>query len=188
MADAFLRRVMDQRFLEQEAELLDTPPEVFGQQKCRVCGGRCSMSEAGFSPLRVCTACGGRKRQLQLERADAEGAAERRRAEWLVRLAGFHPTPGDEMSDRTCTQCGKKLRADCQHDTCFACRQSGAVAGAEAPPVSRVSRSRKDSLKRFKGVTKALGVDGDELLADFAEAYLKRLADAANPEVSPREL
>lgn len=85
-ARTVLRRIIARRELEQEADIIATPLSCFATRPCRICGGRVAFSGEGFSQLTVCTRCGGRKKQLRLEREDARTAAIARRRSSLVEI------------------------------------------------------------------------------------------------------
>lgn len=183
--DAFLRRVIAQRELEQESAILATPLETF-VRRCRLCGRRIGGDSEWA--CRVCTECGGLKVHERLEREDLAAAARAARLQQLVRLAGFQPQPQEHlMSDRKCTKCEKPLRSNNQHDTCHACRLGGPIsvdADGGGQPVPRKAKAQGDVVKRFKVVATALGVDPDKLIGEFCEGWLARVrssADFGNP-------
>ena len=84
--------------------------------------------------------------------------------------------------DKTCTKCGKKLRADNSKGLCgdwTACRKR-ASGGASSPPAAKAPKPRKstapaDVVERFKTVANALGYDADELLEEYCEGWLADL-------------
>ena len=179
--DAFLRRVVELRELEQEVAILAVPVESF-LRNCRVCGRHISGDSS--KPCRVCVQCGGARVDARLKDEDNALAARAAHRAELLRLAGFHPQQQERlMSDRKCKKCEKPLRSNNQHDTCHACRLSGAVepTGDEAPPsTERKPKAKRDALKRFKVVASALGVDPDALIAAFCEGWLDRVKSSAN--------
>lgn len=189
MPDAFLRRVIAQREIEQEAEIIAIPLETFAPEHCRVCGKRLSMTEGaelGRDRATVCTECGGRKKQRKLEAEDARRAAEQRRLHGLLALVGFTPTSEEAMPEtegKLCTKCNKtKLRANSTGDVCFACRRGapGEEGEASAPkPGPKKSAVRK----KFFALCDLVGEDGDRLLEDFMSGYVDRISAAAKRAV-----
>jgi hypothetical protein len=176
--DAFLRRVVELRFLEQEEAIIATPLETF-VRRCRVCGRRIG-GDTGFE-CRVCTQCGGAKMHARLAKQDELEAAKRRRFGQLLQLAGFKSqTQEPLMSDRNCTKCGKNLRSNNQGDDCWACRKAAPTDGGpvESGPASR--KPKPGVVKRFKVVASALGVDPDNLISEFCEGWLERVRSSAN--------
>lgn len=183
--DAFLRRVMEQRELEQEVAIIATPLDTF-VRRCRLCGRRIS-GDTGFE-IRVCLQCGGKRMHFKLLKQDALAFAHQRHRDELLRCAGFQPQPLTQepaMSDRKCTNCSKQLRSNNQHETCSECRKTGAATAegdgggqtASRPPTRK---AKTDAQKRFKVVASALGVDPDNLIAEFCEGWLARIRTSAN--------
>lgn len=116
--DAFLRRVFEQRLLEQEADIVAISPEQL-VRRCRVCNRQ--MGGDSISKGRVCLQCGGLKLDLVLKRRDE-----------LLRLAGLRPltrTTGAVMPDRNCSKCGTKLHWKNKGDECPACRPGAEESG-----------------------------------------------------------
>lgn len=173
--DAFLRRVVEQRELEQEAGILSTPVEAL-IRRCRLCGDRIGGDSARAG--RVCTKCGGTKVHARLEREDAVRKARRLRLAGLVALAGFKPQPLESlMADRNCVKCGKKLHHRNSGDACLGCRDDDG-GGQDAP--ARKARAKPDVIKRFRVVAAALDCDPDDLIAAFCEGWLARVKSSAN--------
>lgn len=88
------------------------------------------------------------------------------------------------MSDKKCPYDGKKLRSDNTKGVCAKCSARGRTlenapqtSGAdEAPPVSGKKQERHgQELKEFRQVAKLLGVDGDQLLVEFARGWLSEM-------------
>lgn len=165
--------------------------ELTRPRPCRVCGKRINAVDG--DPLTVCSGCGGRKRQKQLERADREAALEEQRKAALLDLAGISTTKEEAMNDpiRHCKSCNKKLRRDNAYESCWDCRSSGKAddamvsASAAAPseeggaaPAPRRAKRDRDVRKDFKTVAAALGEDPDALVDDFCSAWLDRVRDA----------
>jgi hypothetical protein len=177
--DAFLRRVVAQRELEQEAEICAVPPEEI-IRRCRVCK---RIVKGDSLRITVCAECGGRKKQELLVELDALAIVRAQRREWLLRCAGFKPVaPGELMSDRNCAKCGKKLRANNTGADCWSCRTNGTgeAQSASSPVPGPGRRAKSDAQKRFKVVATALGVDPDKLIAEFCEGWLERVRGSAN--------
>lgn len=129
MPNAFLRRVIARRELEQELAIVDTPPQAM----LRHCRG-CNKLLTEGTELIVCTNCGGMSESNRIRAREAAEQNERRRREHALRLAGFqittaHPPPqGVTVSDderKKCTSCGKKLRPQNQTGVCWSCRTAG---------------------------------------------------------------
>jgi predicted RNA-binding Zn-ribbon protein involved in translation (DUF1610 family) len=157
--DAFLRRVIAQREREQEEAILAARFEV---ALCEICGER--LNESNGPARRVCTRCGGRKRQAVLEREEA-------RAAWIQSLVSIVvPTSEVTMSDKkTCSVCGKPLRIDNTRGVHAAC------ATGDEPRAPRATGGEKSIKKSFRLVTEALGFDGDDLVEKFMRGWLDRV-------------
>lgn len=114
--DAFLRRVVAQREVEQEETILKLKPATLTRW-CRVCGERVRLFDDGAGhhsfPVAVCSRCGGTSRAKVLHRADERAAAQARH---LV-------APQETMTaeTKTCLHCGKKLRRSNTRGVCPAC-------------------------------------------------------------------
>lgn len=167
--DAFLRRVMAQREAEQERVLLEPVVRI----PCRVCGERLNLGED--LTRTVCTACGGRDRQTQLEK-------EERGRQWLLGLVGIM---ADDTERKTCKTegCGTPLRSDNQSGICRNCFKAGIGRGKAESAGARadggaVRKPRSDIRKRFKIVAEALGQDADGLINKFCASWLDRVASS----------
>lgn len=187
--DAFLRRVVEQRELEQEQVVLESKLEQFLPQSCRICGTKVtagSLTDSLGAPT-VCSRCGGRKRQAELEREDQVRARAGRRRQWLV---GFvYPTQEAVMAENgpPCSVCGKPIRTGNTRGAHSACLAGSAPKSAlaavdgEAPPKTLKQRRSKDTKKRFRVLTEALGFNADELLEDFMGGWIDRIRARVEP-------
>lgn len=170
--DSFLRRVLAARELEQEVAIIAVPPEALRAPHCEGCGVALSMSE-DLSDLtrRFCTPCGGRKADARRDRELAAAAAKTAIVEELLSIAGV------PVADRkTCARCGKTLRSDNKKGVCSQrCQANG--AGDESPPRSSKGSAATfaQTRKRFRVVSDALGIDGEDLLRHFMEGWLQKV-------------
>ncbi len=178
----FLRRVAQQRFLEQEAAIIATPPAAL-IGRCRVCGGHVRLPDRGYTIARsrvpVCTKCGGSAVAERLEAEDREAAFRAARTAQFLSLAGFNPQPQEQQMAK-CATCEKPLFGKPVGDPprCKACRDPEAGGGATTVP--RKGKATKDVLKRFKIVATALDQDPDDLIGAFCEGWLERVRSSAN--------
>jgi hypothetical protein len=94
------------------------------------------------------------------------------------------------MSDdlKTCTRtgCGKRLRSDNTTGVCGSGCLSDEAPPAKRAKASKVAGPRKpkreasaagdgEAVERFRTVATALGLDPEEILAEFAEAWIAEL-------------
>lgn len=229
MRDAFLQRVIAQRRLEQRESRI-TPEMIGGEncdmgaafafedaarrvwldsqtvaRKCQVCGGHVMWKEDDdeeHTPLSVCTACGGRKKQTRLEaeekrlqefrerhrqELEAQRAAElaaatkqQRRRDWLLSLAGITPKEKSmeaELSERFCptSGCGKRLRSDNTKGMCSRCQ-----AGRKLAPVDgtdeQLAGERKGGPRKKSDTMKRFRLVA-EAVGDDPDALLEEFAD-----------
>ena len=189
MPDAFLRRVIALREYQQELAVLEASLDVFAPTPCRICGKpvRSHVGRERKGERRtVCTACGGRQIQRRLELEDRR---RRRAAELksnLLAMAGIQleESMADEKKERYCAKCGKKLRPQNAHDTCFACRSKAELADGEPAANgsngARAGRIKPDARRRFLQLTRLLGIDGHRLIDQFCQGYLERLQERAS--------
>jgi hypothetical protein len=180
MPDAFLRRVIAQREIEQELGIVATPVAALIPGRCRVCGGYLSMSQAGRTQQTVCSGCGGRKKQRKLEREDLARDSIARFRRSLLHLV--YPTTEDRMprlTDRVCSRpnCKNHLGGKNKTGVCTPCQQSSS-AGADGNPKTLRARRAVNVRKRFRALTEALDIDGDKLLEEFMQGYIEKLRDA----------
>lgn len=190
--DAFLRRVLAQRELEQEAAILAVPVEELAARHCEGCGIALNMTEdlARDRARHFCNRCGGEKADRQRERELAAAARRARYTRSLLELAGVPTTRGDPMADekRQCPHCGKTLRSDNTRGACSKCLAKGKGEGEAAAP-ARSSRNghltHAQTKKRFRTVAEALGIDGDKLLEQFMVGWLEKIRESVR---APEEL
>lgn len=172
----WLRRVQLQREHEQEVAIDEADPAEL--QNCPACGQRVQDTGDTFCRRKEC--------QQARELASEQQANTNRRRE-LVALALPRLTTENAMSEtpppeeRQCADCGKRLNRNNQVGRCWQCSSKSAKpAGAQSnAPRSSASSGDADTIKRFKTVATALGVNPDRLLATFAEGWLERVAGAA---------
>jgi ribosomal protein L37AE/L43A len=173
------REIVARRELEQEEAIVEA--DELGAPPCRLCGKRVHMTE--LPQLTVCTGCGGRKKEAQLQRKDAEEFAAHQRQRQLVALA-----TGDTMESGTdsnaeaqaCVTCGRGVRSrnGITQTQCFKCRSGiKPPAPGEAAAPLKAKGHVKELEKRFRIVAEAVGEDPDELVACFFEGWLKRLRE-----------
>lgn len=179
--NAFLRRVVAQRELEQEAAIIATSPEQL-LRWCRICGAHVRSVDGEHKKnavVPVCLKCGGSNVAKRIEQEDREAVARASRFAQLLSLAGLkhQPQPQEStMADRNCSKCGKKLHWKNKGGECPDCRPAAPAAGGGQGS----SRAKSDVVKRFKVVASALGVDPDNLIAEFCEGWLERVRTSAN--------
>ncbi len=185
--DPFLRRVVEQRELEQEVDIVAAGRELVAGGKCRLCRARLNASDLG--PRTVCSGCGGRKREAVLELDEArERQVLARRAALLSLVVPTNPESLMSEERKTCPKCGKPLRSNNTRGYCSACLSvagSSALLRGEAPAASGPiaaggGRPKKpgNTRKSFRVITEALGVDGDQLLEDFMQGWLDRIRES----------
>ncbi len=181
--DSFLRRVVAERELEQEAAIIATPVESLIPSDCRICGGPINMMDG--APLTVCSKCGGRKKQRRLEAQEQEQAAAVSRRRALLSFAGIRIREREIMAD--CPKCSKPLRSNNTRGVCTNCYNEGHRAdGSEAPPSGDQKKKRpaKDVVKKFMVVAAALDLDPEQMISDFCLGWLEGLSS----RVQPRDL
>lgn len=97
---------------------------------------------------------------------------------------GEHPMPLNEPKRCTRAGCQKKLRADNGKGVCSSlkrCGQNSSTAQHSGPPKANAT---DDTLRRFRMLAEALGMDADQVLADFAAGWLDRALKALAPAMA----
>lgn len=183
--DSFLRRIVAQRELEQEAEIVALPPETLRAKHCRGCDTPLSMSDTPGRDLarHFCTRCGGWRADARYERELATAAKRQAHRDSLLALVHIPPTltPEPAMAEEktSCPHCGKTLRSDNTKGVCAKCQRNG--KGPEGPisqpsPRKAVSTSGlAQTRKKFRIVADALGIDGEQLLEQFMSGWLAKI-------------
>lgn len=169
-----LRDVLARRELEQELAIVDAPLEELGVSRCRVCRGKLN---SGWGEVRtVCSGCGGRRKQEQLEREDAAHEAEERRRRALVSVVFPHHHQEQPMDEKKlCTKCGaKELRVTNTTGVCTPCRKAMPAGERPAASGAKASPGNKALRKNFQVLAEALGEDPDELVACFMEGWIEK--------------
>jgi hypothetical protein len=172
-----LKEIVARRELEQEAAILEA--DELGAPPCRLCGRIVNMTD--LPQLTVCTPCGGRKKEAQLQKKDAEEFASRQRQRHLVALAVGKTMEETESASegKSCEGCGKAVRSrnGVTQSHCFKCRAGKAPAADKPEGVAprKPKNHVKELEKRFRIVAEAVGEDPDELIACFYEGWLQRL-------------
>lgn len=180
--NAFLRNVVTQRELEQEAELLAAQPVAV--TTCAGCGARvndngsltCSRCRRkdpfGLVPMREVDA----PNPLELEPQVLTAQPEQR-------------MPKSESGNgKPCSVCGKPTRRNNTKGVHRECAtgepQRPKPPRRELPDVldlSTPTRAPPIALEQFRVVAQALGFEPDALLAEFVQSWLERIRKAVSP-------
>lgn len=127
--DAFLKRVLERRELEQALEMELTPAQAITLH-CKVCG----VAMPGTVPF--CTKHGGHRKARKL------GVYEELVMQRRERLQEISQTLEEtQMSERFCDKCDKKLRRDNTTTTCSACKKGSPRTGRTAEEVTDSRRA-----------------------------------------------
>lgn len=92
--------------------------------------------------------------------------------------------PEPMADEKKCPYCKKKLRTDNSRGACSECLAKGRpipngegevdeLAGLKLAPAK--SKTRSDTIKRFRIVAEAMGKDPDKMLEEYAEGWLELL-------------
>lgn len=163
--DAFLRRVMELREVEQECGIVAVAAE-------RLIHCRCGTSLQERHGDTLCTNC----RRAENQRKGNQMAEE---------------TSSPVLRGKPCAVCGKPTRSDNTrgyHTRCF--RGAGSP---EAVPTDRplgggkTDGSERDVKKRFRAAADALGFDADEILERHMRDWLARAKEAVRSRATPED-
>lgn len=205
--DPLLRAAIQRR--EMESALVSIEGAHAATLRCVTCG-KVLVEDAATLRCSLCGPMRGSRRDGAWELfIEAQRAQSLRASERLNQLAQEHEvTMGTE---RTCLECGKRLRINSAGDVCPACRGTRAEpAKSDAEPVRQPRQIRavkaanqsaavetqrpgpaiprpaagaeaQETLRRFRLLAEAIGADPDEVLAGFASTWLARARDAVAP-------
>lgn len=185
MADAFLKRVVAQRELEQELALVTQPPVERGV--CRGCGVHLRTTDSQRFRY-FCTRCGGWKADARFERDQARATKRTAAVDSLLALVDVPPTQLEsamsEEKEKLCPSCGKKLRSDNTKGVCAKCQSKRGGADHSVSRPERTGNARNGhalTKKKFRIVADALGIDGERLLEQFMEGWLAKIRGSVRP-------
>lgn len=165
MSEVYLRTFSD--IERQDAERRLQLEILTKPVPCRVCRTKVWPADDG-TPRTVCKACGGQKKQDELEEQDRREERRRNETAALLRLAGINQER-TTMEAKNCSKgCGRTLGPNNRSGICTPCQNGGTEREKKPAPTSDVK-------KQFRALTAALDVDGDELVERFMQGWIDNL-------------